>query len=287
MAQFEEILSAASQSLMIKFRGKFKAILKRYVASGKIRLPSSMNETEFEELLRKLTRVDWNVKILTQYKSGHGVATYLARYLKGGPIGNSRLVSLEDSKITFRYRLGTRKAEMGRSKGERTLEVNEFIKRLLEHVPPVACNAFAAMGSIAGTSIVESMRLAKHWAWNKPPRRGRVKESIGKRSVKRVVTAMRAVVRNVEPNLNRTRNSSLAEVHHDGTSKPLYPRKQHDATFQIDQGPKQTVTHRTEGRAYGEELEKHRVSQANGTSLQPRMLNGECPILTKWLFTNV
>ncbi len=40
-------------------------------------------------------------------------------------------------------------------------------------------------------------------------------------------------------------------------------------------------------RAYGEELEKHRVSQANGTSLQPRMLNGECPILTKWLFTNV
>ncbi len=134
---------------------------------------------------------------------------------------------------------------------------------------PVACNAFAAMGSIAGTSIVESMRLAKHWAWNKPPRRGRVKESIGKRSVKRVVTAMRAVVRNVEPNLNRTRNSSLAEVHHDGTSKPLYPRKQHDATFQIDKDQNKPSPTVPKVRAYGEELEKHRVSQAMGHHCSP------------------
>ncbi len=136
--------------LMIKFRGKFKAILKRYVASGKIRLPSSMNETEFEELLRKLTRVDWNVKILTQYKSGHGVATYLARYLKGGPIGNSRLVSLEDSKITFRYRLGTQEGGDGKEQGERTLEVNEFIKRLLEHVPPRRLQCVRGYGLYSG-----------------------------------------------------------------------------------------------------------------------------------------
>ncbi len=103
--------------LMIKFRGKFKAILKRYVASGKIRLPSSMNETEFEELLRKLTRVDWNVKILNAVQERSWRSDLSRQVSQGRP----------DWQFTFsiarripRSPSGTdwvpRKAEMGRSK---------------------------------------------------------------------------------------------------------------------------------------------------------------------------
>ena len=72
---------------MIKFRGKFKAMLKQKITSGEIQLPLTMTQQGFEALRRKLTKIDWNVKILNRYDSGAGVATYLARYLKGGPIG--------------------------------------------------------------------------------------------------------------------------------------------------------------------------------------------------------
>ncbi len=103
--------------LMIKFRGKFKAMLKAKVCSGKIALPPSMSELDFDKLLKKLTKVEWNVKILQRYTSGSGVATYLARYLKGGPIGNSRLLSLKDDQVQFRYRLGSHEGGDGKEQG--------------------------------------------------------------------------------------------------------------------------------------------------------------------------
>jgi hypothetical protein len=105
---------------MIKFRGKFKAMLKQKIASGKIKLPPTMTEQDFDVLLKKLTKVDWNVKILNRYPTGAGVATYLARYLKGGPIGNSRLLSLDNGQVTFRYRIGTHEGGDGNEQGDTT-----------------------------------------------------------------------------------------------------------------------------------------------------------------------
>ena len=45
-----------------------------------------------EKRLDKLREVKWNVHIRERYAHGEGVAHYLARYLRGGPIGNSRLL---------------------------------------------------------------------------------------------------------------------------------------------------------------------------------------------------
>lgn len=122
--------------LMIKFRGKFKALLREAVRLGKIQLPPSLTPESLDSLLVKLTRVNWNVRILERYDSGVGVATYLAGYLKGGPIGNSRLIKVQDGAVFFRYRLGTHEGGDGRRKGTMSLPIDQFIGRLLEHVPP-------------------------------------------------------------------------------------------------------------------------------------------------------
>ncbi len=53
--------------------------------------------------------------------------TYLARYLKGGPISNNRIIEVTDNNVTFNY--GRKKREL------MTLPINEFIHRFLEHIP--------------------------------------------------------------------------------------------------------------------------------------------------------
>ena len=79
------------------------------------------------------------LEICSSYSSGAGVATYLARYIKGGPIGNSRLLSLENGQVTFKYRLGTFEGGDGEEQGVTQLDVNRFMRRVLGHGrgPPI------------------------------------------------------------------------------------------------------------------------------------------------------
>jgi hypothetical protein len=53
--------------------------------------------------------------------------TYLARYLKGGPISSKRIFKVTEKDVTFNY--GRKKREL------MTLGIDEFIDRLLRHVP--------------------------------------------------------------------------------------------------------------------------------------------------------
>ena len=46
---------------------------------------------------------------MERYRHGAGVVTYLARYLRGGPIKTARLVAWDGEHVTFSYR--TRSAE--------------------------------------------------------------------------------------------------------------------------------------------------------------------------------
>ena len=109
------------------FRGKVCAALKKALKKGKITLAEEMSTQKFENLLNKLGRKKWNVKIQDKYSHGKGVAIYLARYLRGGPIGNRRIKSACDGEVTFDY--GRGKVALMR------LTAEEFIRRYLQHVP--------------------------------------------------------------------------------------------------------------------------------------------------------
>jgi len=64
------------------------------------------------------------------------VVTYLARYLRGGPIKNARLVAYDGARVTFTYRARHEEADAGPASPRRmTLPVADFLQRWLLHVP--------------------------------------------------------------------------------------------------------------------------------------------------------
>jgi hypothetical protein len=91
--------------VMAVFRGKLLAALRQGVAHGQLRLPEGRSRQQMEHLLNKLGRVRWHVHIRGRYVHGAGVLTYLARYQRGGPIANPRVVACENETVTFRYRV--------------------------------------------------------------------------------------------------------------------------------------------------------------------------------------
>lgn len=136
--------------LMQMFRGKLRSELLSRLGRGELVVPPDTTEARLRGLLNKLGRTVWNVKLQERYDHGAGVATYLARYLKGGPISNRRLLALRDEQVSFTYRQGS-DGEGGR--GRRAvleLPVNEFLSRLLEHVPPKSFQVVRGYGLYAG-----------------------------------------------------------------------------------------------------------------------------------------
>lgn len=94
------------KAVMVKYRGKLLAYIDSAIDKGEIQLPTGMNRQQWVNLRNKLGRkVKWNVNFRERYKDGRGVAIYLARYLRGGPISNSRVISCDDNEVTFNYRV--------------------------------------------------------------------------------------------------------------------------------------------------------------------------------------
>lgn len=136
--------------LMIVFRGKLRAELLRAQERGELTIPPDTSVAAVRSLLNKLGRTVWNVKILDRYDHGAGVATYLARYLRGGPIGNKRLVAVRDGRVFFSYRVSSSGTSDRGRRETMSLEVDEFLSRLLEHVPPSGLHTVRGYGLYAG-----------------------------------------------------------------------------------------------------------------------------------------
>lgn len=117
--------------LMMKFRGKMRHFLIRLAQKGQLTLPSGMSTQKFINLLNKLGRKNWNIRILPPYDYADGVATYLGRYIKGGPMKEGRLISFDGQNVTFQCR-GTN-TQPNRKKV--SLSISDFIRRLLLHIP--------------------------------------------------------------------------------------------------------------------------------------------------------
>jgi hypothetical protein len=124
--------------LMAVFRGKLRAYLLKALDEGRLELPPDRTAAQIRGVLNCVGRMVWNVKIMDRYEHGQGVATYLARYLKGGPLSNGRLVDCRNGMVRFRYRDNRdRDADDGRGRRKTLpLPVDTFLQRLLEHVPP-------------------------------------------------------------------------------------------------------------------------------------------------------
>jgi hypothetical protein len=121
------------------FRGKFIGAWRRLGKRGELELPQEMRAQAFLNLLNRLghpKKTRWNVHIRERYAPGAGVATYGARYMRGGPLKNRQLVKFDGERVTFVYRDHRDSSSGGSSWRQMTRPVEGFIGRVLQQVAP-------------------------------------------------------------------------------------------------------------------------------------------------------
>ena len=121
--------------LMMLFRGKLLAMLRQGIEHAHLRLPPDTSRERLGSLLNRLGRKKWNVHIRARYAHGEGVAAYLARYLKGGPLKNAQLVEVAPGRVRFRYHPHRDEDEAGSVAELMSLAPEAFLGRYLAHLP--------------------------------------------------------------------------------------------------------------------------------------------------------
>jgi hypothetical protein len=125
--------------VMAVLRGKMLAAIRQALARKALTVPEPMRPQQVLNLLNRLghpTKTRWNVRIMERYRHGAGVMTYLARYLRGGPLKNAQLVAWDGDSVTFTYRArAEEEASGGAPRSRMTLSSTDFLQRWLLHVP--------------------------------------------------------------------------------------------------------------------------------------------------------
>jgi putative transposase/transposase-like zinc-binding protein len=125
--------------VMAVFRGKMLDAIRCAWTRGELVMPEGLRPQQMRNLLNRLghpRKTRWNVCIMERYAHGAGVVTYLARYLRGGPIKNGRLVAYDGTRVTFTCRTRHEEADGARPGSQQmTLPVADFLQRWLWHVP--------------------------------------------------------------------------------------------------------------------------------------------------------
>lgn len=116
--------------------------LKRLHRRGELKLEGEWSQlldtAIFEEWLQPLEDATWVVHIEAPPQNcvPENIVKYLARYLTGGPISDSRLVSHENGHITFTARRGTTSGGDRRDVIPVRLPGEEFVRRWSLHILP-------------------------------------------------------------------------------------------------------------------------------------------------------
>lgn len=151
------------------YRGAFLSRLKKRFKLGYIRLPPSMTEESFFVLVKSLWKKSWHVEIMERYKHAGGVLEYLARYIRGGSIGNSRITAFDGDEVTFRYVDNREKKSSAPAEKTMSLDAFEFIKRFLSHVPPVGYRTVRPYGLFANCEKNRKLAKARAALGQEPP----------------------------------------------------------------------------------------------------------------------
>jgi len=99
---------------------------------------------QFEDinLSKSIRQKDWVVHCKPAVQGSRTVLNYLARYIHRVAITNSRIISADNGKVTFRY-----KGSGGVRTRTMTVSAEEFIRRFLQHVLPAGVHKVRYYGS--------------------------------------------------------------------------------------------------------------------------------------------
>jgi hypothetical protein len=131
------------------FRGKFVWGVRRLWGRGELTLPREMRAQAFLHLLNRLghpKKTRWNVHIRERYAHGEGVATYVARSMRGGPLQTRQLVDCDGKQVPFAYRDHRDTVLGGALQRRLRLPIEAFMRRVLQHVLPVKTQVVRSYG---------------------------------------------------------------------------------------------------------------------------------------------
>lgn len=158
--------SAAKSAFFLPVRvlsRRFRALLTRSLREawrdGTLKLPERLlaDSIALDLLLARAGATDWVVYCKPPFGGPEQVLGYLANYTHRIAISNSRIVSFDGARVSFRYRDYAR----GNAEKRLTLDVDEFLRRFLLHVLPSRLVRIRYYGFLANRIRAHSIDLAR------------------------------------------------------------------------------------------------------------------------------
>jgi len=118
-------------ALAALFRGKLLHHLQDDLLHKRLTCPPQQDLQHWQACIRAQYRKHWNVQLSEPYAHGRGVALYLARYVKGGPLPDQRRLQHHGDNVSLSYT--DHRDHQGKTLN---LRAQEFIARVLWHAPP-------------------------------------------------------------------------------------------------------------------------------------------------------
>jgi len=143
------------------FRNKFLAYLGNSFREGKLQFHGEMSclakPAAFETLCREAKRIEWVVYAKPPFGGPEQVLKYLARYTHRVAISNSRILSIEGGRVTFKWK----DYAGGNKTGTMTLDAIEFIRRFLLHIVPAGFVRIRQFGFLANRARRRKLELCR------------------------------------------------------------------------------------------------------------------------------
>lgn len=142
-----------------KFKGKYLAGLDSLYKNRKLIFSSSCeklrNSYEWSQLRNDLYKKDWCPYVKETFNGFGNAIEYLGRYTHKVAISNSRILSVDDKKVTF----SARSRNPGLPRRNITLDNTEFIRRYLMHVLPAGFQKIRYYGFLNNRGKSKNLRL--------------------------------------------------------------------------------------------------------------------------------
>jgi len=153
------------------FRRLFLTRLLELHAAGQLRFFGKQAEladaTTFRRRVAIVRKMNWVVHAKPPFAGPAAVLAYLSRYTHRVAISNRRLIGLDDSGVTFRFK------DYRRDGAERyrtmTLATDEFIRRFLLHVLPRGFHRIRHYGLLASGTRRDNLARARELLSAPPP----------------------------------------------------------------------------------------------------------------------
>ena len=145
------------------FRRRFLEELRAAYGAGQLQFFGEYAELAdaktFTKWLAPMGKCEWVVYAKRPFAGPAAVLAYLSRYTHRVAISNSRLISMDEHGVTFRWKDYRAKGKTRHK--SMTLEPEEFMRRFLLHVLPCGFHRIRHYGLIANNARKENLALAR------------------------------------------------------------------------------------------------------------------------------